>query len=139
MPGGVGADACDGPDDDEPSLVALRLVVARVQRREARLVDAETQVAQAYAELLATLTAAAGRLPRQHVRAVFAAQIDDTDRTILRGLDRGPRSTLESRTRISRAVIDRRLPRLHRIAGTTTQFQLGRAAHALGWLDADGN
>lgn len=135
MPG-AGAEACDGPGDDEAFLVGLRLVVGRVQRREARLTDADAQVAQAYAELLATLTAAAASIPREPVRAVFAAQIDDIDRAILRGLDQGPRSTLESRTGISRAVIDRRLHRLHRIAGTTTQFQLGRAACALRWLDA---
>lgn len=128
-------EAGDGEDADGAWTGALRLVVRHVREREATLAGAQDDVAQAYLTLLARLTAAAPSIAPQHVRAVFADQIDDTDRAILRGLDEGPRSTLESRTGISKGVINRRLPRLHLIAGTTTNFQLGRAAHALGWLE----
>ncbi len=63
------------------------------------------------------------------------ASIDEVDRAILEGLDRGvSRRNLPAYVGISKREFDDRHARMRRLARSETSFQLARAADALGWL-----
>lgn len=116
--------------------VALRVAVDHVAAGRTASAKAEAMIVAAHRELMAALIAVAATIPSEEIRGAFADQVDDVDRAILRGLDQGlSRNALHTRLGISRRDIDERIPRLHRLAGTITPFQLGRAATALGWLE----
>jgi hypothetical protein len=116
---------------------ALRAALAQLVAARDAASRADTEIVAAHRDLVRALLDVIATIPAERIRAAFAEEITDVDRAILHGLADGlSRRSLHTRLGISRRDIDERIPRLHRLAGTTTQFQLGRAAAALGWLDS---
>ena len=123
------------PGDAE--IEVLRAAIEHVSVGRRAVARADDQLDGAYRDLMSAVIPVAEKVSADDVRAAFADQIDDVDRAILHGLAQGvPRSSLHTRLGIKRREVDERIPRLHKLAGTETLFQLGRAASALGWLTA---
>lgn len=125
-----------GPDLGE----ALRPVVEEIRRGHDLLQGESYDVLLgAYREM----TGAVMSLSRLRLRGTSPATgasdlIDETERSILAALDRGVLITNIARELgVTRRTVNRRLKRLRKLTGTETPFQLGRAAHALGWLPPD--
>ncbi len=128
-----GADAASQDDALDDLLVeAARLVDAGHQL----LADGQAATLAAYRRLTEALTVASRRRARPDTDGALAGLIDDTDRRLLRHYDRGgARATLPRELRVPRSEVNARINRLRALTGTVTMFQLGRAAHAFGWLD----
>ncbi len=119
----------------------LREVAGELARGHDTLVASHDALLARYAELAHALVALSRRLGTGLGDAVPVGAdgdlLDDVDRDILAALDRGTLHTQLARDLgIARRTVNRRLQRLRRITGTTSPFQLGRAAAALGWLPA---
>ncbi len=134
------ATATDDRNSGGPDLGdALRPVVEEIRRGHDLLGETHDVLVDAYREM----TAAVVSLTRMWVGgmppvAEASGLVDETERSILAALDRGVLMTnIERELGVSRRTINRRLKRLRDLSGAKTSFQLGRAAHALGWLSRD--
>lgn len=125
-----------GPDLGE----ALRPVVEEIRRGHDLLLGESYDVLLgAYREMTgAVMTLTRMRLGGTAPAAEASGLVDETERSILAALDRGVLITNIARELgVTRRTVNRRLERLRKLTGAETPFQLGRAAHALGWLSPD--
>lgn len=78
------------------------------------------------------------RLGAADAGAAADGLVDETDRRILAALGRGlPVKSVARELGLSTSTVNRHLRGMRERTGTTTQFQLGSVAGALGWLTND--